>query len=104
VDGAKAAAIEFGESYIADFPSARLQAALPLIHASTHYAPLARTDAVLICGCRRRLTPNREPDLSALTDAARSLVNPLQESASSWRASLASIHRVTRSVPSEPVS
>ena len=77
VDERKVAAITAGESYIEDISSERLQASLPLVQASTHYAPLARTDAVLIC-VPTPLTANREPDLSALTAAGESLSRVVQ--------------------------
>ena len=64
VDARKVAAINAGESYIEDIPSERLAAVLDQIEATTHYAPLARTDAVLIC-VPTPLTANREPDLGA---------------------------------------
>ncbi len=72
VDPRKVSSIAAGESYIEDISSERLQAALPLIEASSHYAPLARAGAVLIC-VPTPLTPNREPDLGPLSAAARSL-------------------------------
>src|SRR5437588_808574 len=77
VDEAKVAAIERGESHIEDVPSERLRAALGAIEASTHYAPLARCDAVLIC-VPTPLTPNREPDLGPLLEAGRALGAVLQ--------------------------
>jgi UDP-N-acetyl-D-glucosamine dehydrogenase len=77
LDPRKVAAIKEGTSYIEDIPSERLAAALPRIHATSHYQPLARTDAVLIC-VPTPLTPNREPDLSALTGAASALAKVLQ--------------------------
>jgi UDP-N-acetyl-D-glucosamine dehydrogenase len=77
VDPRKISAIAAGESYIEDIPSERLQAALPLIGASSHYAPLARTDAVLIC-VPTPLTPNREPDLGALIASGEALGHVLQ--------------------------
>jgi UDP-N-acetyl-D-glucosamine dehydrogenase len=77
VDPRKIAAIRAGESYIEDISSERLAAALPSIHATSHYQPLARTDAVLIC-VPTPLTPNREPDLTALKSAARALGQVLQ--------------------------
>jgi UDP-N-acetyl-D-glucosamine dehydrogenase len=77
VDPRKVAAIEAGESYVEDIPSEVLHAVLPRIHATAHYQPLARTDAVLIC-VPTPLTPNREPDLSALVNAARGLGQVLQ--------------------------
>jgi UDP-N-acetyl-D-glucosamine dehydrogenase len=72
IDEAKVAAIEAGQSYIEDIPSERLRASLDAIEASTHYAPLARTDAALIC-VPTPLSPNREPDLGPLLEAGRAL-------------------------------
>jgi UDP-N-acetyl-D-glucosamine dehydrogenase len=72
VDARKIAAIAAGESYVEDISSERLAAARGRISASTHYAPLARAEAVLIC-VPTPLTRNREPELGPLTDAARSL-------------------------------
>ncbi len=77
LDPRKVAAVAAGESYIEDVPSERLQAVLEQIDATAHYQPLARTDAVLIC-VPTPLTPNREPDLSALESAARGLGQVLQ--------------------------
>jgi len=77
VDEAKIAAIEAGDSYIGDITSERLRAALPNIEAWSHYAPLARTDAVLIC-VPTPLTANREPDLGPLLDATHGLADVLQ--------------------------
>ena len=72
IDEGKVAAIAEGESYIEDVSSERLARARPLITATTHYAPLARTGAVIIC-VPTPLTANREPDLSPLLGAAREL-------------------------------
>ncbi len=77
VDTRKIAAISAGESYIEDISSERLQSVLGQIEASTHYAPLARTEAVLIC-VPTPLTPNREPDLGALSAAGQALAHVLQ--------------------------
>jgi UDP-N-acetyl-D-glucosamine dehydrogenase len=77
LDPRKVAAISSGDSYIEDVPSERLQAALSRIYATSHYQPLARTDAVLIC-VPTPLTANREPDLSALSAAANALGLVLQ--------------------------
>jgi UDP-N-acetyl-D-glucosamine dehydrogenase len=77
VDPRKVAAISSGESYIEDVSSERLQAVLGSIEVTTHYAPLARTSAVLIC-VPTPLTPNREPDLGALSAAAQGLAHVLQ--------------------------
>ncbi len=72
VDEAKISAIEAGESYIEDISSERLQAARPNIEAWSHFAPLAKTDAVLIC-VPTPLTANREPDLGPLIAAGTAL-------------------------------
>ncbi len=77
LDDGKVAAIEAGDSYIEDVSSERLRAAREHLQASTHYAPLARTDAVIIC-VPTPLTANREPDLSPLLAAARELGRVLQ--------------------------
>jgi UDP-N-acetyl-D-glucosamine dehydrogenase len=77
VDPRKIAAIRAGESYIEDISSERLAAVSSAIHATSHYQPLARADAVLIC-VPTPLTPNREPDLTALRAAARALGQVLQ--------------------------
>jgi UDP-N-acetyl-D-glucosamine dehydrogenase len=76
-DEAKVEAIRAGESYVEDISSERLRGALPAIHVSTHYAALARTDAVIIC-VPTPLTPNREPDLRALESSAASLAAVIQ--------------------------
>jgi UDP-N-acetyl-D-glucosamine dehydrogenase len=77
VDPRKVAAISAGESYVEDIPSERLRGASSLITATSHYAPLARTDAIVIC-VPTPLTPNREPDLTALTGAGHDLGRVLQ--------------------------
>jgi UDP-N-acetyl-D-glucosamine dehydrogenase len=77
VDERKITAIEAGTSYIEDVSSERLNAALPRIEAWTHFAPLARADAVVIC-VPTPLTPNREPDLGPLISAARALGHVVQ--------------------------
>jgi UDP-N-acetyl-D-glucosamine dehydrogenase len=77
VDARKIQAIAAGESYIEDVPSEELREVSGLIHASTRYARLERTDAVLIC-VPTPLTRNREPDLGPLIDATRGLADVLQ--------------------------
>jgi UDP-N-acetyl-D-glucosamine dehydrogenase len=77
VDERKISAIAAGKSYIEDVPSERLKATAASIEATTHYAPLARADAVLIC-VPTPLTPNREPDLAALVDSGEQLGRVLQ--------------------------
>jgi UDP-N-acetyl-D-glucosamine dehydrogenase len=78
VDPRKVHAIKSGESYIEDISSERLQALLPMIEATSHYQPLARADAVLIC-VPTPLTPNREPDLGPLLSAGYGLGQVLQK-------------------------
>jgi len=77
VDPRKVEAIAQGESYIEDVPSERLAALRERISASTRFAPLAQAEAVLIC-VPTPLTPNREPDLSALTAASEELARVVQ--------------------------
>src|SRR5690349_8739866 len=77
-DPLKVAGVNAGDSYVEDISSERLKACLPRINATSHYAPLARTDAVIIC-VPTPLTPNREPDLTALTAAGHALGHVLQE-------------------------
>jgi UDP-N-acetyl-D-glucosamine dehydrogenase len=77
LDPRKVSAIRAGSSYVEDIPSERLKAALPMITATSRYQPLARTDAVIIC-VPTPLTPNREPDLSALISSATALGQVLQ--------------------------
>ncbi|MGA8723127.1 MAG: nucleotide sugar dehydrogenase [Solirubrobacteraceae bacterium] len=78
VDPRKIAAVRAGDSYVEDVSADRLRRALPQIDASSHYQPLARTDAIVIC-VPTPLTANREPDLRALTNAAHALGQVLQQ-------------------------
>ena len=78
VDQRKIDALNAGESYIEDIPSEQLRAALPKIHASTHYSPLARTEAIIVC-VPTPLTDNREPDLGPLEASAEALSQVVQE-------------------------
>jgi UDP-N-acetyl-D-glucosamine dehydrogenase len=77
VDPRKVQAIEAGESYIEDVPSAQLRTVGERIHATTRYARLERADAVLVC-VPTPLTRNREPDLGPLLDATHALADVLQ--------------------------
>ena len=77
IDDAKVAAIRAGQSYIEDIPSERLRSVLERIDTDTHFAPLARADAVLIC-VPTPLTPNREPDLGPLLAATKALAQIAQ--------------------------
>ncbi len=77
VDSRKVDALAAGESYIEDVSAEALRAVAARIHATTRYADLAKADAVLVC-VPTPLTPNREPDLGPLVDAARALADVLQ--------------------------
>jgi UDP-N-acetyl-D-glucosamine dehydrogenase len=77
IDERKIAAIEAARPYIEDVSSERLQAVSGAIEVSTHYEPLAQTDAILIC-VPTPLTPNREPDLGPLIEAGRALGTVVQ--------------------------
>jgi UDP-N-acetyl-D-glucosamine dehydrogenase len=78
VDDAKVAAIRAGQSYVEDISSDRLAAVADQIDAQTHFAPLARTEAILIC-VPTPLTGNREPDLGPLLAASQSVAEILQQ-------------------------
>ncbi len=78
IDQRKVDAITAGQSYIEDVPSEQLREVRGLVHATTHFAPLARTDAIIIC-VPTPLTPNREPDLGPLEAAAEAVAHVLQE-------------------------
>jgi UDP-N-acetyl-D-glucosamine dehydrogenase len=77
LDARKIHELAAGRSYIADVPSERLQALASRIRASTSYEPLEAAEAVLLC-LPTPLTPNREPDLTALLDATRALAKVLR--------------------------
>jgi UDP-N-acetyl-D-glucosamine dehydrogenase len=77
VDPHKIAALAAGDSYIEDVSSDRLRAVLDRVRASTRYADLAQTEAILIC-VPTPLSANREPDLGPLNASARALAQVLQ--------------------------
>ena len=73
VDDAKVAAIRAGQSYVEDISSERLAAVADQIDAQTHFAPLARTDAILICvPTPLDPQPRAGPRAAAVGDAKRS--------------------------------
>jgi UDP-N-acetyl-D-glucosamine dehydrogenase len=78
VDQRKIDALNAGESYVEDIPSDVLQAVLPKIKATTHYAPLALAEAIIVC-VPTPLTDNREPDLGPLETSSESLSHVVQE-------------------------
>jgi UDP-N-acetyl-D-glucosamine dehydrogenase len=67
-----------GESPIEDVSDQRLRAIASRFHPTARYADLSRAEAVLIA-VPTPLTPNREPDLGALTAAGSALATVLQE-------------------------
>jgi UDP-N-acetyl-D-glucosamine dehydrogenase len=77
IDPRRVEAIGAGRSYIEDVADESLAAVRDRIHATTRYAELADVDAVLLC-VPTPLTPNREPDLGPLVDAARTLAGVLR--------------------------
>jgi UDP-N-acetyl-D-glucosamine dehydrogenase len=77
IDPRKVAAIQAGESYVEDIPSEALVAVRDMVEATSHFQPLARTDAIIIC-VPTPLTPNREPDLSSLVAASTRVGQVLQ--------------------------
>jgi UDP-N-acetyl-D-glucosamine dehydrogenase len=77
VDQRKVAAIRAGDSYIEDIPSDRLRGVDSRIKATTRYADLAGTEAVIIA-VPTPLTRNREPDLGPLLDSSQAVAGVLQ--------------------------
>ncbi|UGS38785.1 nucleotide sugar dehydrogenase [Capillimicrobium parvum] len=77
LDQRKVAAIRNGDSYIEDIPSDRLRGVDGLIRATTRYADLAGTEAIVIA-VPTPLTRNREPDLGPLLDSSRAVASVLQ--------------------------
>jgi UDP-N-acetyl-D-glucosamine dehydrogenase len=73
----RVAGISTGESHVEDVSPARLRSVGERLQATTHVSRLALADAIVIC-VPTPLTRNREPDLAALVDAARSLAGVLQ--------------------------
>ncbi len=76
-DPRKIESLGAGSSYIEDVPSTAIEAAGERLVASSRYADLASCHAVIIC-VPTPLTSSREPDLSHMVDAARSLGSVLQ--------------------------
>jgi len=78
VNAARMEQLRSGDSYIEDIPSPRLAAVLDRLEVSTRVSRLARADAIVVC-VPTPLTPNREPDLSPLIDAAKGIAGVLQQ-------------------------
>ncbi|HEV2789980.1 MAG TPA: nucleotide sugar dehydrogenase [Solirubrobacterales bacterium] len=77
VDEAKVEALNAGESYIEDVPSAALAPLSERLRATVDYAELAGCDAVIIC-VPTPLSDSREPDLTYLVDSATALAQVLR--------------------------
>src|SRR4051794_22602674 len=71
------AGLRDGRSHIEDVSDDALRDALAHLDATTSFAALEACDAVLIC-VPTPLTRNREPDLSPLVEAGRSLAAVLR--------------------------
>src|SRR5205823_4480946 len=76
-DPRKIDSINQGHSHIEDVPDTLLEPLSERLRATTSHADLASCHAVLIC-VPTPLTSSREPDLSYLVDAGRSLSSVLQ--------------------------
>ncbi len=76
---AKVAAVNRGESYILDVPTARLSAEVQAgrLEASSDFAALAECDAIVIC-VPTPLGKTKDPDLSMVLDAARQIAARLR--------------------------
>ena len=77
VDGRRVEALRQGRSFVEDIDDERLAGIADRFTATTRPAALALADAVIIC-VPTPLTPNREPDLTPLLDAGRTLGSVLQ--------------------------
>src|SRR3954453_11777462 len=77
LDARKVETIAQGESYIEDVAFERLAALSDRLSATTRYADLSKTHAVIVA-VPTPLTENREPDLGALVGSAMSLAGVLQ--------------------------
>ncbi len=78
LDQRKIDSLNDGVSYIEDISSEQLRAVLPKIQAGTHYAPLARTEAIIVC-VPTPLNENREPDLRPLEASAEAVSHVAQD-------------------------
>jgi UDP-N-acetyl-D-glucosamine dehydrogenase len=77
VDARRVDALRRGSSYVEDVDDGRLAAVGDRLEVTTRPAALALTDAIAIC-VPTPLTPNREPDLTPLVDAGRTIASVLQ--------------------------
>jgi UDP-N-acetyl-D-glucosamine dehydrogenase len=77
LDPAKVAALNAGRSYIEDVPDSALAPLGERLRASADYAEMAACEAVIVC-VPTPLTNSREPDLTYLLEAARSISGVLR--------------------------
>jgi UDP-N-acetyl-D-glucosamine dehydrogenase len=77
-DARKVEAIAEGRSYVEDIPDSALAPLAERFRATAAYSDLGGCDAVVIC-VPTPLTSAREPDLTALTDAANSVAKELRK-------------------------
>jgi UDP-N-acetyl-D-glucosamine dehydrogenase len=76
-DARRVAALRRGESHIEDVGADALRAVGHRLEPTSRAATLAQADAIVIC-VPTPLTPNREPDLAPLTDAAQTIATVLR--------------------------
>jgi UDP-N-acetyl-D-glucosamine dehydrogenase len=76
-DARRAARLRRGDSYVPDVPSACLRAMHHCVEVTTQSAALAAVDAIVIC-VPTPVTPDGEPDLSALVAAGRMVAGILR--------------------------
>lgn len=79
-DPGKVAAVQAGDSYIEDVPPERVRAVAANLRATTDYAELHDTEAVLVC-LPTPLDENREPDLSVVVAGAEAVAENLRPGA-----------------------
>jgi UDP-N-acetyl-D-glucosamine dehydrogenase len=77
VDQSKVDSINSASSYIEDVPSSVLEPLAERLRASTDYADLAASDAVIVC-VPTPLSDSREPDLTYMLDSAEAIAGILR--------------------------
>ena len=77
-DPGKVESLNQGRSYIEDVPDSVLEPLAERLRATTRYADLASTEAIIVC-VPTPLTTSREPDLTYLISAGEAIAGVLQE-------------------------
>ena len=77
-DPSKVEALNEGRSYIEDVPDSVLEPLSERLRATTRYADLAATEAIIVC-VPTPLTTSREPDLTYLISAGEGIAGVLQK-------------------------